>query len=161
MRKQLITKASDADTRHPSPDGQWLDLDELAEAEISSEDAASPIEAALLPSGNQGWRAAGPGEQIVRLRFATPQSISRVHLEFADECAERTQEFVLRWRPSGGGGIRELVRQQFTFSPAGATREIEDYTVNLREVSELELSITPDIRGGNAVASLKKLAVSR
>ena len=70
---------------------------------------------------------------------------------------ERTQEFVLRWSPDGGQSYREIVRQQFNFSPPGATREVEDYDVELSGVTILELKIVPDIRGGNSRASLAQL----
>jgi hypothetical protein len=36
-------------------------------------------------------------------------------------------------------------------------RETEDYTVDLRDVTILELRIVPDQRGGNARASLTSL----
>src|SRR5438552_9305056 len=47
--------------------------------------------------------------------------------------AARTQEFVLRWRSEDDPGFREIVRQQWNFSPPQTTREIEDYQVDLRK----------------------------
>ena len=38
-------------------------MEGLAEVEITSEDAAHPIESALLPGRASGWRAAGPGNR--------------------------------------------------------------------------------------------------
>jgi hypothetical protein len=64
---------------------------------------------------------------------------------------------VLRWSKDGGRSYREILRQQYTFSPPGATREVEDYTVNLDGVTALELTIVPDISGGDARASLISL----
>ena len=81
----------------PPPDEDWLDLDRVAEVEITSEDAAHPIESALLPHRSSGWRAAGPGEQTIRLLFAHPQRLRRIWLEFVEPSAERPQEFVLRY----------------------------------------------------------------
>ena len=144
-----------------SPDDVWLDLDQLASVQVSSEDPESPVEGALLPNEDRGWRAAEPGEQVLRLQFSEPQSVRRVHLEFVEEEASRTQEFVLRWARAGTAGFEDVVRQQFTFSPSGATRQVEDYRVNLVEVSALELRIVPDISRGNAVASLKRFALGR
>jgi outer membrane receptor protein involved in Fe transport len=43
----------------------------------------------------------------------------------------------------GGGPEKEIVRQQWNFSPAGSTTEIEDYAVDLDGVSVLELAIQP------------------
>jgi hypothetical protein len=73
---------------------------------------------------------------------------------------ERTQEFLLRWSPDGGKSYQEIVRQQWNFSPNGATGETEDLHVELPAVTVLELSIIPDISGGNALASLAKLRLA-
>ena len=69
----------------------------------------------------------------------------------------RTQEFALR--AFGSGGRREIVRQQFTFSPPETTLESEEYGTGLDAVSRLELVITPAIGGGDAVATLRELRV--
>ena len=53
----------------------------------------------------------------------------------------------MRWSPDGGRTFREVVRQQYTFSPAGATSEVEDLNVDLVAVTALELTIIPDQRG--------------
>jgi hypothetical protein len=64
---------------------------------------------------------------------------------FLEDQQARTQEFVLRWSPNGGQSYREIVRQQYNFSPPGMTREFEDYAVDLTGVTALELKIVPDI----------------
>ena len=69
------------------------------------------------------------------------------------EC-ERTQEFTIRWSSADGGPSREIVRQQWNFSPAGSTTEIEDYVVDLEGVSVLELTIQPDLAHSEAVATV-------
>jgi hypothetical protein len=69
----------------------------------------------------------------------------------------RTHEFELRWSKDGGRTYREILRQQYTFSTPGAAREVEDYTVNLDGVTALELTIVPDLSGGDARASLISL----
>ncbi|HSO03392.1 MAG TPA: hypothetical protein VLQ92_02845 [Candidatus Limnocylindrales bacterium] len=128
--------------------------------EITSEDPAHPIEAALLPGARSGWRASGPGEQTIRLRFAHPQSVHRIWLEFVEPEVERTQEFVLRWSPDGGQSVHEITRQQWNFSPHGATAQTEDLRVDLLGVTLLELSIVPDIGGGPGPASLARLRLA-
>ena len=157
MRKRIIPSVQ-KDTLPPGED--WLDLDRLAEVEITSEDAAHPIESALLPGRSSGWRAAEPGEQTIRLLFAHPQRLRRIWLEFVEPDTERTQEFVLRWSQDGVQSFREIVRQQWNFSPQGTTRETEDYHVDLLRVTVLELSIIPDISGRNAHASLEQLRLA-
>lgn len=157
MRKRTISPVQQ-DTS--APDGHWLDLESLAQVEITSEDAAHPIESALLPGRGSGWRAAGPGEQTLRLLFDEPRTLRRVWLHFVELATERTQEFALRWSAEGGQSFREIVRQQWTFSPGGATLEVEDYHVELSGVRVLELTITPDISGGDAHASLEELRLA-
>jgi hypothetical protein len=156
MRKRIITPVQQETA---SPEDDWLNLDELAEVEIKSEDAAHPIEEALLPGGS-GWRAGGPGKQIIRLLFADPQPIRRIWLEFVEARVARTQEYVLRWSADGGESFNEVARQQWNFSPDGSTCETEDHQVELPVVTVIELSIVPDIGGGEAVASLANLRLA-
>ncbi len=157
MRKRIIAPGQQGTA---SPDQDWLNVEGLAEVEITSEDAAHPIESALLPGGVSGWRAAGPGKQTIRLLFAYPQRLRRIWLNFAETRTERTQEYVLRWSADGGQSFREIVRQQWNFSPQGATCETEDHHVELPAVTVLELSIIPDTSGGNAFASLAQLRLA-
>jgi hypothetical protein len=138
----------------------WLDLDLLAQVEITSEDVDHPIESALIPGTGLGWRAAQPGEQTIRLLFAEPLRLQQLRLVFQEVEQERTQEFVLRWSPDGGQSYREIVRQQYNFSPPDAAREVEDYDLDLDGVTALELKIVPDISGGSARASLAQLRVA-
>ena len=157
MRKRMITP--DRQGSAP-PDQDWLNVEDLALVEITSEDTAHPIESALLSGGTPGWRAADPGKQTIRLLFNHPQRLRRIWLNFVETRAERTQEYVLRWSADGGQSFREIVRQQWNFSPQGATRETEDHRVELPAVTVLELSIIPDTSGGNAVASLAQLRLA-
>jgi hypothetical protein len=157
MRKRIIPSVQ-KDTL--PPDAEWLDLERLTQVEITSEGAAHPIESALLPGQGSGWRATEPGEQTIRLLFAHPQQLQRIWLQFVEPVAKRTQEFVLRWSPDGGQSFREIVRQQWNFSSQGATCETEDYRVDLSGVTMLELTIIPDISGGDVHASLAQLRLA-
>ena len=157
MRKRVNTTVAPEVRRDEEA---WLDLERTARVEISSEDERHPVEAALVPGAWSGWLAAGPGEQALRLLFDEPLRLRRISLLFLEEERARTQEFVLRWSPDGGQTFREVVRQQYNFSPAGATRESEDYEVALDGVTALELVITPDVSGGPARASLEWLRLA-
>lgn len=155
MRKRLIGAQQPS-----SMDGKWLDLESIADVEITSEDDAHPIEAALQPGAESGWRAARGGEQVIRLLFHTPQPLKRVLLQFVETDLERTQEFVLRWSPDQGASFRDIARQQWNFSPSGSTNEREEYSVNAPGATVLELRIVPDKSGGSARASLAELRVA-
>ena len=157
MRKQIINPKS----QDISPANQhWLNLEALADVEVSSEDATHPIESALIPSTGSGWRAEQPGPQTVRLLFHEPQRIEHLNLLFQENEQERTQQFVLRWSSDAGQSYREIVRQQYNFSPPDTTSECEDYTVEFDGMTTLELDIIPDISGGTARASLKQLRLA-
>jgi hypothetical protein len=157
MRKRLIDLAST--TIQPQSES-WLDLDAAATVEVTSEDKGFPVEASFSAEHTRGWRAAEPGSQTIRLLFDERQKLKHVSLLFEEKESARTQEFVLRWSPEKAGPLRELVRQQWNFSPPTTTREVEEYSVELSDVAVVELTIVPDISGGGARASLKSLRLA-
>jgi len=147
MRKSMIdTKELTGDDLSVNRDN-WLDLDAVATVEITSEDPLFPIEQALGNTPGKGWRSAATGPQIIRLNFDKLTSIDRIALHFVERAAERSQEFAIYAKSEGqysSAELREVIRQQFTFTPGGATEETEDYMVALNAVSVLELRIDPD-----------------
>ena len=152
MRKRIV---GPHDAQHGGQsDKGWLDLEQIATVEVTSEDPSFPIEYVFGSNDRPGWRASQGGEQQIRVIFDKPVSVHRMELRFHEADCERTQEFVLRWSSESGGSVREIVRQQWNFSPAGSTTEIERYVVNLNAVSVLELSISPDLHRPEAVATL-------
>ncbi len=157
MRKRLITPAPESTrTRGES----WLDVERQAVVEVTSEEENYPVESAFVSGDAQGWRAAAPGSQTIRLVFDHPQRLRCISLVFEESETARTQEFVLRWSPDGGNSVKEIVRQQWNFSPPNSVREVEEYQVELSTVTILELIINPNISGGVARASLKNLRLS-
>jgi len=154
VRKRIIDPKTSAAS---PPASGWLDVELIAEVDLTSEDPAYPIESALRPGDGPGWRAAEPGRQTIRFRFDAPQHIRRVRLVFQERSAGRTQEFVLRRSSDQGVTFQEVVRQQYTFSPPGTTEEVEDYTLDVEGVTTLELNINPDIDGSESFASLAGL----
>lgn len=157
MRKRQISPTPSGDPPSAQP---WLDLNRTALVEVTSEEDGYPIESALLEGKDHGWRAEKPGPQTIRLIFDQPQKLRRIWLAFEDTENARTQEFVLRWSPDAGHSFREIVRQQWNFSPPNSTRETEDYAVELSAVTALELIIEPDKSGGAARASLASLRLA-
>jgi uncharacterized protein involved in type VI secretion and phage assembly len=145
VRKSLITRIPQI---APLRDQTWMDVDRIASVEVSSEESDHPIESALLLEGKRGWRASDPGVQTIRLIFDEPQKLKRILLIVEDTENSRTQEFVLRWSPNTQYSSREIVRQQWNFSPPDSVRETEEYAVELSEVKVLELEIVPDKSGG-------------
>jgi hypothetical protein len=157
MRKRLIPSIASVASL---PDEGCLDLDSAASVEVTSEEMGYALESALVSGETRGWRAATPGTQTIRLIFDEPQRLRRISLVFEENEIKRTQEFVLRWSLDRGRSFREIVRQQWNFSPPETKREVEEYQVELSDVTVLELIIVPDIGGGTARASLKSLRLS-
>src|SRR5213083_1593181 len=100
------------------------------------------------------------GSQTIRLVFDQPQRLKCISLVFEEHENARTQEFVLRWSPDGGSSVKEVVRQQWNFSPPESIREVEEYQVELSNVTALELTIVPNTSGRPARASLRSLRLS-
>ena len=76
MRKTVIDPAtvhSESRTQQ-----EWLDLEEMAKVEVTSEDPRFPLESALVSSKGPGWRAAHRGKQIIRIMFDKPTRLRRM-----------------------------------------------------------------------------------
>lgn len=157
MRKRLLP-VSDRSVLPASE--RWLNVEEFAEVEISSEDSEHPIESALISAVGDGWRASLPGRQTIRLLFEPPQDLHRIRLRFVCRGLPRTQEYVLCWSDEDRPPLREIVRQQWNFNPATASSETEEHRVELRGVKVLELTITPDIGNEMATATLAEFRVA-
>jgi len=159
MLKEIVSHGT---MRKSHDNSQWLDLESIARVELTSEDPAFPIENALStnPERNEhGWRAASVGPQSIALVFTMPTHLRRIFAHFIEHETERSQEFALRYS-SAKETDREIVRQQWNFSPAGSSQEIEDYTVDLESVTKLELLIDPDRGRGHSLASLNALRLA-
>lgn len=150
-----IAFSSSAAAAAPALSESWLNLEEIAQVAVTSEDPDHRVEDAFRRGMACGWRAGGRGEQTIRLVFDPPLSLRRIWLRFSETERERTQEFSLRWGRERGFS-REFIRQQWNFSPDGATTEIEDYRVELDRVAVLEFTIQPDIMHRDAVATLEE-----
>ena len=149
MRKRTIQ--SDSQSAAATIVGVGLDLTQIATVEVTSEQTEFPIESVFAASPGE-WRADSDGEQVIRLIFDEPTSIRSIQLGFVDSRNQRTQEFTLSY--TADGEMREIVRQQWTFSPDGCHSEFEDYKVELSAVRSLELRIQPDLQHHQALANL-------
>jgi hypothetical protein len=138
----------------------WLDLEQFATVEVTSEEPHFPIESVFSSEDGPGWRASQKGVQHIRIIFDQPTSVRRIQLCFLEPDLERTQEVSIRWSSAEGGPPKEIITQQWNFSPTGSTREIEDYELSLDSVAVLELVITPDLTGREAPATLAKWRVA-
>ena len=153
MRKRIVGSTIIQGTR-ANLNEKWVDLEQIATVEVTSEDPHFPVEAVFGSDTGVGWRALQDGEQELRIIFDEPTTVHRMQLHIVEPEVERTQEFIIRWSSADGGPAQDVVRQQWTFSPSGSTSELENYDVNLERVSVLELSIRPDLNNGRGTATL-------
>ena len=81
MRKRIVGP------HHAQQGGQsdkgWLDLEQIATVEVTSEDPSFPIEYAFGSNDGPGWRASQGGEQQIRITFDKPVSVHRIELACA------------------------------------------------------------------------------
>lgn len=159
MRKTIIKPADESTSSFKY---NYMDLDHLAQVEFTSECEEYPVESALLltTGSGAGWQASCSGEQTIRIVFDQPCTIQLIEVIFDEFEQSRTQEFVLQWLMDKESAYREILRQQFHFSPPDTSRQIEHYEVSLTQVKVLELRIIPDICGGEAHATLKQLRLA-
>ena len=134
-------------------DTEWLDLDVVADVVI----VAGGRRAARVPGL---WSADTPGEQTIEIRFHRRTPVRRLRVVSSELKESRTQEMTIWASLRGGERHREVLRQQFNFSPNGATEEVEDYALEFEEVSTIQLRIVPSIDGQPAVARVSELCVA-
>ena len=160
MWKEIVGNKKNAEQKHHGEN--WLPLEEMARAQLTSEDPAFPLENALslnAESNEKGWMAKEPGAQTITLNFMKQVKVRRILLQFVEREFERMQEFSLRY-VTQAGIQQEIVRQQWNFSPGGSTEEVEDYSVDLDGVTRLELKIDPDMGRDRVKATLDVWRVS-
>jgi hypothetical protein len=150
MLKHMLSPTSVGTAPHNNL--AWLDLEQIAQVYVTSEDPDYPVESVFRFTDGPGWRAGGKGMQTIRLTFDHALQLKRIRLRF-EAGSDRTQEFTLLWSANSDDPGQEIVRQQWNFSAHGSS-EIEDYRVELNRVLLLELRINPDLTKGEAVATL-------
>ncbi len=139
--------------RRKTADAEWLDLNALAEITI--------VAGARRVGGRVGaWSADWTGEQLIELRFHKPTSVSRLRMVSAEAEQSRTQEITIWASWHRGERHREVKRQQFRFSPTGATEEIADWDLQLVDVSTLHVRIVPSTDGQPSVVHVSELRIA-
>jgi len=149
IRKRIVRDAClpPLDTDLPA-----LDIPIIATVTITSEEADHPIEHVFdgqRGPGTSRWRAAGPGEQCLIINFDMPQTLHQLVLDIEELDTARTQELLISVSLDGGRTYRDVVRQEYNFSPPGTTYERETWALNTDHITHLAIHITPD-KGGRA-----------
>jgi len=128
-----------------------LDIAGLAVLVYSSEAREHPIDHLIDGGRGRGgtrWASArrDTTERIV-LEFDDPQDISRLAYEVEECNAERTQEVRVEMSTDGGDRYRQILAQDYSFSPQGGTFQQEDLRLDLPSITHLRLTIVPN-KGG-------------
>jgi len=158
VRKQIIPLAPGASS---TSSAQELNITDLATVLVTSEAPDFPVENAFdgqHGAGGSRWMAVEPGEQTLIVAFDVPQILRRIVLEVEEREVERTQEVDVALSEDGGRTYRELLRQEYTFSPVGATFEREEWAVSVQKVTHVRVRIKPDKGGRPCRATLTTLA---
>jgi hypothetical protein len=156
LRKRLIAEQSSAPAEKPGE----IDIASHATLAYSSEDPDHPLERLIDGQGGRGgtrWASARPNatERIV-LEFDHAQRISRLVYEVEEHSQERTQEVRVEVSSDQGRTYRQVLAQEYTFSPQGATFQHEDLRLDLPAITHLSLTIVPN-KAGSGVATLTSL----
>jgi hypothetical protein len=156
IRKRLMSEES---CTPPGRSGE-IDIANRATLVYSSEDPDHPLEHLIDGHGGRGatrWASARPNtaERIV-LEFDDPQQISRLVYEVDECCQPRTQEVRVEVSTDHGRTYRQVLAQEYTFSPQGATFQHEDLRLDLPAITHLSLTVVPN-KGGSGVATLTSL----
>ena len=157
LRKQLLTTDS-----VPTARALERDITTIATVLVTSEDPDHPVDHVFDGQRGPGasrWIAAQSGEQRLILAFDAPQTIQKLRVEIDEPDVNRTQEMDVSISTDGGRTYRELLRQEYTFSPPGTSHEHEEWTVNAGGVSHLQLRIKPDKGGKACRATLTSLTL--
>jgi len=147
LRKRRLT----ADVAARAAVAGELDIASCATIAFTSEDPAHPVEHLLDGSSGPGatrWTSARADmtEQIL-VEFDKPQILSRLVYEVEEATRERTQEVRVEVSEDGGRTYRQILVQEYNFSPAGATCQREEQRLNLRQASHIRLTIVPNKKG--------------
>jgi hypothetical protein len=156
VRKRPLT----ADTATAVRAADEIDIAGSATITYSSEDPAHPVENlldGLFGPGGTRWISARPDtiEHIV-VEFDRPQTISRLVYEVEETMRERTQEVRAEASNDGGRAYRQILVQEYNFSPRGATFQREEQRFDLRRITNLRFTIVPN-KSGSGTASLTTL----
>jgi hypothetical protein len=140
--------------------------------EISIADTATVLVTSELPDhpidhicdgqegpGSTRWIAEQSGDQTIVLAFDTARNIDMVSLEIEEKDLSRTQELTLATSRDGGQTYREVLRQEFNFSPSGTTFEHEEWRLAAEGITNLRVWIRPDKGGKPCRASMTSLVL--
>jgi|SRR5689334_4745345 hypothetical protein len=97
---------------------------------------------------------------MIDVRFHQPTTVRRLRVITTEAEQSRTQEMTIWVSLHRGERHQEVLRQQFNFSPDGATEQVEEYALELDDVSSVQVKIVPSIDGRPATAHVSEVHVA-
>lgn len=156
IRKRLLEDAR----LLPATSRAELNVPAGATIAYSSEEPAHPVDCMFDGRDGPGgtyWESARENTtETLLIEFDRRQTISRLIFEVEERERARTQEVRLEVSCDGGGSFRQLLVQEFVFSPRGATFQREDLRLGIEDASHIRLTIVPN-KSGSGRARLTSL----
>jgi F5/8 type C domain-containing protein len=157
---RLRKRPLEADAAASGRAANEIDIAGRATVSYSSEDPAHPVEHLLDGRSRPGttrWMSArfDTIEHLV-VEFDQPQTISRLIYEVEEATRERTQQVRVEISEDGARTYRQILVQEYNFSPRGATYQREEQRFDLHGVTHLRLTIVPN-KSGSGTATLTAL----
>jgi len=156
VRKRLLPQAG----ANPTALAGEIDIAGHAVLAYTSDDPDHPIENLIdgrYGRGGTFWAGARPDTtECIVLEFDQPQNVSCLIYEVEECSCQRTQEVRVEVSSDGARNYRQVLVQEYTFSPAGATFQREEQRLNVPPITHLRLTIVPD-KNGSGTAKLNSL----
>ncbi|MER3424944.1 MAG: carbohydrate-binding protein [Nitrospiraceae bacterium] len=156
LRKQILREM------YPCVSPGVISIPDAATVLVSSEMPGHPVDCICDDQrgpGSTRWIADGPGDQSLVLAFDTARTLHKVSLEVEEPDVSRTQELALSISHDGGQTYREVLRQEYNFSPPGTSFEHEEWHIPAEGVTNLWVWIRPDKGGKPCRASITSLVL--
>jgi hypothetical protein len=151
LRKRLLEADAAADE---------IDIAGCATVAYSSENPAHPVEHLFDgrsgPGASRWISARSDTVEHTVLEFDQPQPISRLLYEVEETDREHTQEVRVEVSEDRGRTYLQILVQEYTFSPRGATYQREEQRFDRLQASHLRFTIVPN-KNGSGTATLTAL----
>jgi hypothetical protein len=160
MLRKNILKQDKTETASAAMMATRISVPDVAGVLVSSEEASHPIDHIFDDRNGPGgtrWIAGQVGEQTLILAFDQPQTLQKLNLEIEEPDMSRTQELSMAVSHDGGQTYREMLRQEYNFSPPHTTYERERWAFPAEAVTHLRLIIRPDKRNKPCQATITSL----
>jgi hypothetical protein len=160
MLRKNILKQDRSETVPPAMSATMISIPDVASVLVSSEDSLHPIDHVFDDHNGPGgtrWIAGEVGEQTIIVAFDRPLRLQKVNLEIEEPEMSRTQELSLGISDDGGQRYKEVLRQEYNFSPPDATFEREWWAVPVENMTHLRLIIKPDKGNKHSRATVTSL----